>query len=50
MQNETKEKKETTILEIDPLDIVIPQCCREGWDSCIHTAKKEKPRKGNIAL
>lgn len=29
----------------------IPQCCREGWDDCIHVAKKTKvKRRSNIGL
>lgn len=29
----------------------IPQCCREGWDSCKHVIKKDnKKRKRNIGL
>lgn len=28
----------------------VPQCCREGWDSCPHVVKKEKPAKTNIGL
>jgi len=29
----------------------IPQCCREGWDSCKHVIKKDKERrKHNIGL
>jgi hypothetical protein len=29
----------------------IPICCREGWDTCIHTTKRDdKPKKTNIGL
>lgn len=28
----------------------IPQCCREGWDTCQHVPKKVKPKKKNIGL
>lgn len=31
--------------------IVIPQCCREGWDDCPHVPKRDKQnRKKNIGL
>jgi len=28
----------------------IPECCREGWDSCPHVTKPTKPTKRNIGL
>jgi len=28
----------------------IPDCCREGWDSCKHVVPKPKKIKRNIAL
>lgn len=30
--------------------MIIPQCCREGWDSCPHVAKKQKRIKQNVGL
>lgn len=31
--------------------IIIPICCREGWDSCPHVInKKPRPAKKNIGL
>lgn len=30
--------------------LLIPICCREGWESCAHVLKKEKPRKTNIGV
>jgi len=32
------------------VEIMIPMCCREGWSSCIHCAKKPKKNKRNIGL
>jgi len=32
------------------IEIIIPECCREGWDSCPHVPKKERKKKRNIAL
>ena len=29
---------------------IIPQCCREGWDSCKHVVKKKKKERVNIGL
>lgn len=28
----------------------IPQCCQEGWPTCPHVTKKQKPVKRNIGL
>jgi len=33
-----------------PIYIQIPECCREGWDSCKHVTKKALKAKRNIAL
>lgn len=30
--------------------IIIPECCREGWESCPHVAKPIKKTKTNIGL
>lgn len=30
--------------------IHIPECCREGDDDCLHTAKLERPKKTNVGL
>lgn len=30
--------------------ISIPQCCREGWETCKHLVKKQKKVKTNIGL
>lgn len=30
--------------------IQIPQCCREGWDTCPHVLQKAKRKKFNIGL
>lgn len=32
------------------IEIMIPECCREGWDNCPHVVKKQKPPRSNIAL
>ena len=45
-----KENKEATILEQKQIEIIIPQCCREGWDSCPHATKRIRPKKRNIGL
>jgi hypothetical protein len=36
------------VISIDT--IIIPECCREGWDSCPHVVKRTKATKKNIAL
>lgn len=55
MDNEENKTKEKTHLlgEIKVIGVenmVIPQCCREGWDSCPHVQKKYKKVKNNIGL
>jgi hypothetical protein len=30
--------------------ILIPECCREGWESCRHVAKRQRPIRNNIGL
>lgn len=36
--------------DLQEVSILIPQCCREGWESCIHIAKKQKKLKTNVGL
>jgi len=39
------------LLEGDRLNIIIPECCREGWDACPHVVnKQEKRTKTNIGV
>lgn len=45
-----KEKKEETILKPAPYTIIIPECCREGWESCKHSAQKIRISKRNVGL
>lgn len=45
--NEDKEQEEKE----EPIIMLIPDCCREHWDTCPHVVNKDyKPRKGNIGL
>lgn len=48
-KNETKETK-TDILKPEQVTFLIPECCREGWDTCPHVVKRVKPTKKNIGL
>ena len=51
MKNEQeKTKKETEILEPAIMSIIIPDCCREGWASCVHVVGKLKKVKQNVGL
>lgn len=34
----------------ETLTFLIPQCCREGWDSCKHVVKRQKKIKTNVGL
>ena len=38
------------VLNESQIAFLIPECCREGWESCPHVPKREKPSRGNIAL
>lgn len=36
---------------IEEVVVGIPQCCREGWDSCPHVIKTERKRiRKNVGL
>lgn len=59
--NETtqKRKEEATLLNLDPnvpiqevdmFNWIVPECCKNGWASCKHCVKKQKPKKRNIGL
>lgn len=51
MQNEQEKKaEEAPILEDKFVQIMIPICCREGWDSCKHCVKKPKKLKSNVGV
>lgn len=53
MEFETKERKETPSILINSeltIEMIIPQCCREGWASCKHVPKKQRKAKRNIGL
>lgn len=55
IMNEEKQKETSTLLNSDfkvigVENMIIPQCCREGWDSCPHVLKKPKKVKNNIGL
>lgn len=30
--------------------VIIPQCCREGWENCPHQTKRTKKIKQNVGL
>ncbi len=37
-------------LERDNFKWKIPECCKEGWDSCTHVIQKQRKVKRNVAL
>jgi hypothetical protein len=43
-------KPEPEIIEVDTFNWIIPECCREGWESCQHVPKRDKKVKQNIGL
>lgn len=47
--NESSSQDIKIVKDSDVL-MLIPACCREGFESCTHVLKKEKPRKRNIGL
>ena len=47
MDNEETQKTEIPEYEPREVNIIIPQCCREGWESCIHGVPKLKKKKRN---
>jgi hypothetical protein len=39
------------LIESDRLQVIIPECCREGWDTCPHVVKRDdRPKRNNIGL
>lgn len=51
MNNEKENlKKEEEVLSNKTLTLIIPECCREGWDSCTHCVKPQKKVKRNVGL
>jgi hypothetical protein len=47
----TEHDKKPEVLDTGTITIIIPRCCREGLDSCIHVVKKQqKKRKTNPGL
>ena len=38
------------IMEADRTNVIIPLCCKEGWDSCPHVPRKQKKVKTNIGI
>lgn len=43
-----EEKKEDEVQQ--PMEIIIPQCCREGWASCPHVLRSQRKEKTNVGL
>lgn len=48
MNEETK--IEDNIINPQMIEIMIPECCREGREDCPHSVKKPKKVKRNIGL
>ena len=45
------EELDPDVKVIDVTDIIIPECCREGWESCPHVVNRPpKETKQNIGL
>ena len=54
LQLGNEEAKKAPVLnpfvETEPFVFIVPQCCREGWESCKHGAPKLKKKKRNKGL
>lgn len=50
MNEETKTKEEVKIQVIDDFNWQIPECCKEGWDSCKHVIQKQIKVRTNIGI
>lgn len=37
-------------IEISSDTMIIPECCREGWESCPHVVNRKEKIKSNIGL
>lgn len=48
--NNEKEIKRQEEVQVSNFNWIVPECCREGWASCPHVVKREKPKKKNIGL
>lgn len=48
--NNEKEIKRKEEVQVNNFNWIVPECCREGWASCPHVLKREKPKKKNIGL
>lgn len=44
------ENEPVQMFTVDNINIIIPQCCREGWDDCPHAVHKEREKPKNVAL
>lgn len=47
---EDQSPKEEEKIEVSNFNWIVPECCREGWDSCPHVVKKDRRVKRNIGL
>lgn len=45
-----EEKEKPQPIEIEPVMIIIPECCKLGLPNCPHVPKKKKKAKTNIGL
>lgn len=48
--NDSIEEIKYQELDGEQITLIIPQCCREGWDSCIHLPKRQRKQKSNVGL
>ena len=48
MDNGTQKEEEILIIGVE--NMIIPECCREGWESCPHVPKRQRVSKKNIGM
>jgi len=49
-ENQTNQEEKEGILVVEKFNWLVPECCREGWDSCPHVVKKKRKARKNIGL
>lgn len=45
-----EETNEPRILEVDGVNVIVPQCCVEGREDCKHVVQRQRPDKRNVGL
>lgn len=51
-ENKKEQEREEMLntVEVSNFNWMVPECCREGWETCPHVVKRAKKTKSNIGL